>query len=105
MATLHSSEYVWAGIVGPLIGKFEPQPVLWGYFCLHVLNEINTWTAGRCVQYTYQEMNPARNARNVVTLAEVMFVTVQRENILPSKITDYWLTKAHELLATEWLKY
>jgi hypothetical protein len=28
-------------------------------------------------------------ARNVVTLAEVMFVTIQRENILPSKITDY----------------
>jgi hypothetical protein len=35
-----------------------------------------------------QEMIPARNARNVVTLAEVMFVTIQRENILPSKITD-----------------
>jgi hypothetical protein len=48
---------------------------------------------------------PARNARNVVTLAEVTFVTIQRENILPSKITDYWLTNAHELLTTEWLKY
>jgi hypothetical protein len=46
------------------------------------------------VQYTDQEMIPARNARNarnVVTLAEVMFVTIQRENTLPSKITDYWL--------------
>jgi hypothetical protein len=43
----------------------------------------------RQVQYTDQEMIPARkNARNVVTLAEVMFVTIQRENILPSKITD-----------------
>jgi hypothetical protein len=41
------------------------------------------------VQYTDQEMIPARNARSVVTLAEVMFVTIQRENILPSKITDY----------------
>jgi hypothetical protein len=41
------------------------------------------------VQYTDQEMIPARNARHVVTLAEVMFVTIQRENILPSKITDY----------------
>jgi hypothetical protein len=41
------------------------------------------------VQYTGQEMIPARNARNVVTLAEVMFVTIQRENILPSKMTDY----------------
>jgi hypothetical protein len=50
-------------------------------------------------------MIPARNARNVVTLAEVMFVTIQRENILPSKITDYWLTNAYELLTTEWLKY
>jgi len=30
-------------------------------------------------------MIPARNARNVVTLAEVMFVTIQRENIRPSK--------------------
>jgi hypothetical protein len=40
------------------------------------------------VQYTDQEMIPARNARNVVTLAEVMFVTIQRENIIPSKITD-----------------
>jgi hypothetical protein len=50
-------------------------------------------------------MIPARNARNVVTLAEVMFVTIQRERILPSKITDYWLTNAHELLTTEWLKY
>jgi hypothetical protein len=36
------------------------------------------------VQYTDQEMIPARNARNVV-----MFVTIQLENILPSKITDY----------------
>jgi hypothetical protein len=36
---------------------------------------------------------------------EVMFVTIQRENILPSKITDYWVTNAHELLTTEWLKY
>jgi hypothetical protein len=35
------------------------------------------------VQYTDQEMIPASNARNVVTLAEVMFVTIQRENILP----------------------
>jgi hypothetical protein len=35
----------------------------------------------------------------------VMFVTIQRENILLSKITDYWLTNAHELLTTEWLKY
>jgi hypothetical protein len=43
------------------------------------------------IQYTDQEMIPARNARNVVTLAEVMFVTIQRENILPSKIADYWL--------------
>jgi hypothetical protein len=43
------------------------------------------------VQYTDQEMIPARNTRNVVTLAVVMFVTIQRENILPSKITDYWL--------------
>jgi hypothetical protein len=60
-----------------------------------------------CLQscYTDQEMIPARNARNVVTLAEVMFVTIQRENILPSNITDYWLTNAHELLTTEWLKY
>jgi hypothetical protein len=41
------------------------------------------------LQNTDQEMIPARNARNVVTLAEVMFVTIQRENILPSKITDY----------------
>jgi hypothetical protein len=41
------------------------------------------------VQYTDQEMIPVRIARNVVTLAEVMFVTIQRENILPSKITDY----------------
>jgi hypothetical protein len=41
------------------------------------------------IQYRDQEMIPARNARNVVTLAEVMFVTIQRENILPSKITDY----------------
>jgi hypothetical protein len=57
------------------------------------------------IQYTDQEMIPARNARNVVTLAEVMVVTIQRENILPSKITDYWLTNAHELLTTEWLKY
>jgi hypothetical protein len=40
------------------------------------------------VQYTDQEMIPARNARNVVTLAELMFVTTQCENILPSKITD-----------------
>jgi hypothetical protein len=40
------------------------------------------------LQYTDQEIVPARNARNVVTLAEVMFVTIQRENILPSKITD-----------------
>jgi hypothetical protein len=40
------------------------------------------------VQYTDQEMIPARNAMNVVTLAEVMFVTIQRENIPPSKITD-----------------
>jgi hypothetical protein len=40
------------------------------------------------LQYTDQEMIPVRNARNVVTLAEVMFVTIQRENILPSKITD-----------------
>jgi hypothetical protein len=47
-------------------------------------------------------MIPERNARNVVTLAEVMFVTIQREK---SKITDYWLTNAHELLTTEWLKY
>jgi hypothetical protein len=50
-------------------------------------------------------MIPARNARNVVTLAEVMFVTIQRENILPSKFNDYWLTNAHELLTTEWRKY
>jgi hypothetical protein len=57
------------------------------------------------VQYTDQEMIPSRNAKNVVTLAEVMFVTIQRENILPSKITDYWLTNAHKLLTTEWLKY
>jgi hypothetical protein len=41
------------------------------------------------LQHTDQEMIPARNARNVVTLVEVMFVTIQRENILPSKITDY----------------
>jgi hypothetical protein len=41
------------------------------------------------LQYTDQEMIPARNVRNVVTLAEEMFVTIQRENILPSKITDY----------------
>jgi hypothetical protein len=41
------------------------------------------------LQYTDQEMIPARNARNAVTLAELMFVTIQRENILPSKITDY----------------
>jgi hypothetical protein len=41
------------------------------------------------LQYTDQEMIPARNERNVVTLAEVMFVTIQRENILPSKMTDY----------------
>jgi hypothetical protein len=40
------------------------------------------------IQYTDQEMIPARNARNVVTLTEVMLVTIQRENILPSKITD-----------------
>jgi hypothetical protein len=40
------------------------------------------------VQYTDQEMIPARNVRNVVTLVEVMFVTTQHENILPSKITD-----------------
>jgi hypothetical protein len=40
------------------------------------------------LQYTDQEMIPARNARNVVTLAEVMFVTIQRENIPPSKITE-----------------
>jgi hypothetical protein len=52
------------------------------------------------LQYTDQEMIRARNARNVVTLEEVMFVTIQRENILPSKITDYWLTNAHELLTT-----
>jgi hypothetical protein len=57
------------------------------------------------LQYTDQEMIPARNVRNVVTLAEIMFVTIRRENILPSKITDYWLTNAHELLSTEWLKY
>jgi hypothetical protein len=44
---------------------------------------------GTLLQYTNQEMIPARNARIVVTLAEVMFVTIQRENILPSKITDY----------------
>jgi hypothetical protein len=37
----------------------------------------------RTYKYTDQEMMPARNARNVVTL-----VTIQRENILPSKITD-----------------
>jgi hypothetical protein len=37
------------------------------------------------LQYTDQEMIPARNARNVITLAEVMFVTIQRENIRPSK--------------------
>jgi hypothetical protein len=30
------------------------------------------------LQYTDQEMIPARNARNVVTLSEVMFVTIQR---------------------------
>jgi hypothetical protein len=41
------------------------------------------------LQYTDHEMIPARNARNVVTLEVVMFVTIQRENILPSKITDY----------------
>jgi hypothetical protein len=41
------------------------------------------------IQYTDQEMIPVRNARNVVRLAEVMFVTIQCENILPSKITDY----------------
>jgi hypothetical protein len=35
-------------------------------------------------KYTDQEMIPARN---VVTLAKVMFVNIQRENILPSKIT------------------
>jgi hypothetical protein len=40
------------------------------------------------LKYTHQEMIPARNARNVITLAEVMFVTIQRENILPSKITE-----------------
>jgi hypothetical protein len=40
------------------------------------------------VQYTDQEMTPPRNAMNVVTIAEVMFVTIQRENILPSNITD-----------------
>jgi hypothetical protein len=57
---------------------------------------------GAVLQYTDQEMIPARN---VVTLAEVKFVTIQRENILPSKITDYWLTNAHELLTTERLKY
>jgi hypothetical protein len=57
------------------------------------------------VQYIDQEMIPARNARNVVTLAEVMFDTIHRENILSSKITDYWLTNAHELLTTEGLKY
>jgi hypothetical protein len=58
-------------------------------------------STGNCLQYTDHEMIPARNARNVVTLAEVMFVTIQRENILPSKITDYRLTNANELLTTE----
>jgi hypothetical protein len=43
---------------------------------------------GTHIKYTDQEMIPARNAMNVVTLAEVMFVIIQRENILPSKITD-----------------
>jgi hypothetical protein len=54
-----------------------------------VLETAATHAASTCsvyarVQYIDQEMIPARNARNVVTLAEVMFVTIQRENILPS---------------------
>jgi hypothetical protein len=56
----------------------------------------------KLVQYTDQEMIPARNARNVVTLAEVMFVTWTWKH---SPLKDYWLTNAHELLTTEWLKY
>jgi hypothetical protein len=40
---------------------------------------------GVYLQYTDHEMIPARNAKNVVTLAEVMFFTIQRENILPWK--------------------
>jgi hypothetical protein len=71
-------------------------------------DQVTTWERHELgigyLQYTDQEMIPAMNARNVVTLAEVLFVTIQRENILPSKITDYWLTNAHELLTTEWLK-
>jgi hypothetical protein len=69
---------------------------------VHTCNFISSWDI-LCekwqLQHTDQEMIPARNARNVVTLAEVMFLTIQRENILPSKITDYY--NAHELLTTE----
>jgi hypothetical protein len=55
---------------------------------LLISHRLQTETLKYYLQYTNQEMIPARNAKNVVKLAEVMFVTIQRENILPSKITD-----------------
>jgi hypothetical protein len=56
-------------------------------FILHCPGDVVTGNALRLLvlQYTDQEMIPARNERIVVTLAEVIFVTIQRENILPSK--------------------
>jgi hypothetical protein len=58
-------------------------------YSLEYIDIPNAFFTPHHLQYTDQEMIPARNARNVVTLAEVMLVTIQRENILPSKITDY----------------
>jgi hypothetical protein len=61
---------------------------LWGRNSSDFINAEYYVSRGWYIQYTDQEMIPARNAKNLVTLAEVMFVTIQRENILPSKITD-----------------
>jgi hypothetical protein len=33
------------------------------------------------------------------------FINFSRRESFTSYITDYWLTNAHELLTTKWLKY
>jgi hypothetical protein len=73
-----------------LLRDFVPYEITFIIVCLliSIYSSFLTSNAG-LLQYTDQEMIPARNARNVVTLEEVMFVTIQRENILPSNITDY----------------
>jgi hypothetical protein len=98
----HWSPYHWKQSCKPLnrISFSFLFPCRWTFYMLPLVLSL----ALTVIQYTDQEMILAKNASNVVTLAEVANVRYY-PTWKHSPLKDYWLTNAHESLTTEWLKY